>query len=334
MPLSTKNPGDIILAADHSEIYNLLKGVSGHGETITLNNNAAGTLRLQPESDPTGTTQLFQVRTSAGSLNLALTAAGAIVFSDGTTQSTGAGGMADGTEAAPGWAFNDDANTGFRRPGTDILNIVTAGADRWQVGANGHLYAADDATYSIGTTGAGRPLNITAAGVLTVPTINSGTTYNLPMIASFASANHDHADGTGGGTITTGQSGAQSASATITGDITTTSTSYVDATGLTVTITTTGGDVLIWFSATVSISIAAGIKITLLKDGTTVAGTDGLIMFNPAAAIDRTSASFVWRDAAPTSASHTYKIQWLVNGGTGTMYGNPRASIVAMELPS
>ena len=34
MPLSTKAPGQTILAADHNEIYNLLKGTAGAGEGI------------------------------------------------------------------------------------------------------------------------------------------------------------------------------------------------------------------------------------------------------------------------------------------------------------
>jgi len=34
--LSTQNPGDLILADHHNQIYNLLKGVAGGADSITL----------------------------------------------------------------------------------------------------------------------------------------------------------------------------------------------------------------------------------------------------------------------------------------------------------
>ena len=133
--------------------------------------------------------------------------------------------------------------------------------------------------------------------------------------------------------VPSGQSGGQSASATITADITTINTSFEDATGLTVTITTTGGDVLIFFSGNVRINAAAALFVTLLKDGSNVAGTQGLAWDNMASAANDFAIGFVWRDAAPTSASHTYKIQWRVGSSDGIMRGNPRSSIVVQELP-
>ena len=130
--------------------------------------------------------------------------------------------------------------------------------------------------------------------------------------------------------------GGQSASATISGDITRALDSFGDATGLSVTITTTGGDVLIWFSGTITTDTAdTATYFTLDKDGGNVAGTLGLVNARPQSTGDQSPVSFVWRDAAPTSASHTYKIQWASSAGqTSTLLGNPRASIVVLELPS
>ena len=77
-------------------------------------------------------------------------------------------GLSKGTEASPGLQFTGDTNLGLRSSGNDILEIVTAGADRWQVNAAGHLLAVDDNTYDIGASGATRPRNAYLSGDLTV----------------------------------------------------------------------------------------------------------------------------------------------------------------------
>lgn len=124
----------------------------------------------------------------------------------------------------------------------------------------------------------------------------------------------------------------QSAGATITGNITTTSLTFADAAGLTVNITPTGGDVLIWFSGVVGNGGAGqNVNITLAKDGTNVGGTLGLTWYiEPGGS--RGQQAFVWRDPAPTQVAHIYKVQWLVSGNTGTIYGNPTASLVVQEV--
>lgn len=86
--LSTKVTGNTILAADHNEIYNLLKGIVGAGEAITLVYNAAGVISLQPSSDPAAGTEMIQVKNNAGTRQVALTSDGKVKFADGTTFST------------------------------------------------------------------------------------------------------------------------------------------------------------------------------------------------------------------------------------------------------
>ena len=82
--------------------------------------------------------------------------------------------ISKGSEASPGLQFTGDANLGIRSSGTDIIEIVTAGADRWQVNASGHLLGVDDNTYDIGASGATRPrsgyfgTNLTVASILYV----------------------------------------------------------------------------------------------------------------------------------------------------------------------
>jgi len=72
----------------------------------------------------------------------------------------GRSSMTDGTEAAPGWAFADDTDTGFYRPAANTLAFATAGAGRWQVNGSGHLLAVDDNSYDIGASGATRPRSL------------------------------------------------------------------------------------------------------------------------------------------------------------------------------
>lgn len=60
-------------------------------------------------------------------------------------------GVADGTELLPSFYFTGDPDTGIRRPGINILGFVTAGADRWQIDASGHLEPSDDNAYNLGS---------------------------------------------------------------------------------------------------------------------------------------------------------------------------------------
>lgn len=75
-------------------------------------------------------------------------------------------GIVAGSEAAPGLYVVGDTDTGLRSSGANILEIVTAGADRWRVNASGHLLAVDDATYDIGASGATRPRNIYSSSTI------------------------------------------------------------------------------------------------------------------------------------------------------------------------
>jgi hypothetical protein len=418
MPLTSVNSGDTGTAAHHNEIYDLLKTTTAPEWITFTHKGAdivsAATLSLGGDGnyfDVTGTAGITAISLRQAGTLIILQFDGAVAITHNATSlrligatnyttvagdilcfisegsgnwrefaraSAGATTFADGTEGAPGVSFSADPDTGIRRSAANEMRLVTAGADRWTVDANGNLVASDDAAYDIGASGATRPRHVFASGTLTVPSIAAATSIDRPMIAAtaFVSMNHSHASLNAGGLLaeaalnltdltvgdvtttrhgfmpkapnsttlffrgdaswatTGGVSGGQSATATITGDITTTSTSFTDATGLTVTITTTGGDVLVWFSGAVSIGSAAEIDVTLNVDGSAQGGTRGLAWTNFSSASNPVTISFVWRVAAPSAGSHTYKIQWKSPGaGTATMYGNPNSTIVVQELP-
>lgn len=91
MAIAAPVAGARIITTDLSAFYNLLKGVTGSGETITLIYNAAGAFALQPSSDPAASTQLIQVKNNAGTVKFAIRADGSLVFSDASIQTTAGG---------------------------------------------------------------------------------------------------------------------------------------------------------------------------------------------------------------------------------------------------
>jgi len=106
-----------------------------------------------------------------------------------------------------------------------------------------------------------------------------------------------------------------------TADYTTTSTSFVDvdATNLKHTITTNEGPVLVTFACSASGSAAESVGFDFDVDGTRVgaAFTFGIARF-----IAQTNVRIVGFSKLITglsAGSHTFKLQWRVSGGTGTI---------------
>lgn len=114
-------------------------------------------------------------------------------------------------------------------------------------------------------------------------------------------------------------------------DYTTTSTTFVDvdATNLNLTITTTGGDVMVGFYGTVKHSAASNnaIKFDVDLDGSLIAGDDGLIGTNFPAASQSRAVSFVVLVTGLSAGSHTFKLQWHTASATATLYAGAGTSI-------
>lgn len=104
-------------------------------------------------------------------------------------------------------------------------------------------------------------------------------------------------------------------------NITTTSTSFVDLTGFTVTLTTQGGLVAVWFNARAN---GTTVRFDIHQDGLSISGdADGL------GAPGATGEASIMRLLAPSAGSHTYKIQWKVTSGTGTVYPAGLCQLIA-----
>lgn len=119
------------------------------------------------------------------------------------------------------------------------------------------------------------------------------------------------------------------------GDLTTTSTSFVDATGLTLTATTGADRVMVAFSATGAIGASAqAVVTTLLVDGTNVGGAGGLTLLQSATGGQQIGfVGFTYVSDVLSAGSHTFKVQWRStnSGTTATLYaGSGRPALLSV----
>lgn len=116
----------------------------------------------------------------------------------------------------------------------------------------------------------------------------------------------------------------------VTDSPTTTSTTFVTATEMTVTLTTTGGDLAVWFSTSMENgTLGAAVLIGISLDG---AATVAIRRMVTAAAGQDIPMATSHVFTGVSSGSHTVRGQWRVSSGTGTLTGVER-SLTVMEIP-
>lgn len=121
---------------------------------------------------------------------------------------------------------------------------------------------------------------------------------------------------------------------------TTTSATFVDVTGLTVTLTTGARRVLVIFTGSVDSTNAAGqISLDVAIDGTRQGGSAGLLTIaQHATTSEPLNASFSYLSPVLTAASHTIKLQALsMTGATVRVYlggTGVYAHFAVMEQPA
>lgn len=128
MAIAAPVAGARILTSDLAAFYNLLKGVAGSGEAITLIYNAAGSVIIQPSSDPAAGTEAIQVKNNAGTVQ------GSVTF-DGKFKS------ADGTAALPSHRFESEA-TGAFLVSAGIFGVSLAGTEALRLSSTAMTFAA------------------------------------------------------------------------------------------------------------------------------------------------------------------------------------------------
>jgi hypothetical protein len=100
--------------------------------------------------------------------------------------------------------------------------------------------------------------------------------------------------------------------------VTTTTFVSIDATNLSLNITTSGGDVMIGFHGTMMNS-GGYIMVDVLVDNIArLGGDDGFVHLAATSAVH--PVGFVHLVTGLSAGSHNFKLQWRVNSGTGTLY--------------
>jgi hypothetical protein len=164
MAISQVTAGNRILITDLNAFYNLLKGVSGSGEAVTLIYNDTGVLIFQPSSNPSAGTELFQIKNAAGTVQ-------------GSISSDGKFYAADGTAGVPGITFEADKDTGLYRSAANTLDVAAGGTRLATFDSTGLTMQAATALTLVDNT----------AGVLTVkPASNPSAGTELIQIKNAA----------------------------------------------------------------------------------------------------------------------------------------------------
>lgn len=99
----------------------------------------------------------------------------------------------------------------------------------------------------------------------------------------------------------------------------TTSATFVDISGVTITKTTGAYKCDVIFAGSAGVSSAASAVITLLIDGTNVGNASTGITAFTLAASEGGNLSFIFPTAVLTAGSHTFKCQWKTSAGTLTL---------------
>lgn len=107
-------------------------------------------------------------------------------------------------------------------------------------------------------------------------------------------------------------------------NITTTSTTFVDLTGFSLTHVSQGGLIEIAFVARVSVIT---VRFDFLIDGVSITG-DNDALGAPAVM----GVVSILRYARPAAGSRQYKVQWRTTSGTGTVYPAGLAQFMVREL--
>jgi hypothetical protein len=105
-------------------------------------------------------------------------------------------------------------------------------------------------------------------------------------------------------------------------DYSTTSGSFVDVDGtnFSLTATTVGGDVMVGFFGSFKNSSSFHIFLEVDVDGSPYAGDDGITASVAGTSNSAEGLGFVVLIRGLSAASHTFKLQWKVGGGTATLH--------------
>ena len=112
----------------------------------------------------------------AADIFLALRGAGGVNSTMAQIAAFAAANAGDGTVGAPGFSFAADPDTGFYRPGANLLGLVTNGAERARIDASGN--------FGIGTASPGSKLDVKGTSTTDIFHVSNGNTYLAVGVAA------------------------------------------------------------------------------------------------------------------------------------------------------
>lgn len=124
-------------------------------------------------------------------------------------------------------------------------------------------------------------------------------------------------------TIAAGAVTQRATDSAVTANPTTASTTYVDLPDMAITVTTAGGDLLVWGQCDMALGTAGGNSVTLALKLDGNAETNATIIQPPTAAFSCPMAVMALFTGVG-AGSHTVKMRWLTSGATATANGTRR----------
>ncbi len=176
--------GDLITAARlNANSYNLFKGVAGFEDTIQLADNVAGTVVLQPTTDPVSPVQLFQVKNQAGTVKAAISSDGSSTFSTATATGRLQWNYGASVASANNLTLGTDGNAFPISLGVSPINLLET--LNWQAGSEVLLVFTGTVTVKHNIANSGTLHGIKLAGALdfnaiadcTLRLVNTGTVW-------------------------------------------------------------------------------------------------------------------------------------------------------------
>lgn len=172
MAIAAVVAGNRIITTDVNQFYNILKGVTGSGETVTLIYNAAGSLVFQPSSDPAADTQAVQIKNNAGTVQSYLTYDGNLglktYIAVGTTPATAGPYRIPNAQYLTARNAANGANINLI--GLDAGNVIEMYGGVFNIDASGNLSIPVAGTnITVGGTTGGKVIvagTVTAGGLL------------------------------------------------------------------------------------------------------------------------------------------------------------------------
>lgn len=211
-----------------------------------------------------------------------------------------------------------------------LAEDAAAGQRRLAVGTDHLLYLVDDAGVATEVGGGGYSDPLTTRGDVIVRNA-SNVTARLAIGSSGKVLQSDGTDvswqtpASGGGEFTETSTATRTA-----GDLTTTSTTWVDATSMSVTITTAAVRCLVFVSGSCGHTGSGSTALDIDIDGSRQGQTFGLAIVSPAGVIVPIGITYL--TGVLSAASHTFKLQWRVDAGTGQLYASTGVTPLIMTV--